>query len=452
MELIILLSLLFLSASLFLFYRVNSSQLRNLILLTASTLFYSYWEKERILLLYLIIVFTWALGRLLRRKKSKFALCTGILLNVLILLCYKYFPFLNFNHLYVTLPIGLSFYTFQSISYLVDIYNTDTLRKDSWLEVANYLAFFPKILAGPIEKAGGFIAQLNTLPQFNKIAFFTAGKIILLALCCKYVIADRLGIVVDASLSELAQLSTLDILMTAGLYSFQIFFDFYAYSILAIGVGKLYGIHLSKNFNYPYFSSSVKEFWKRWNITLTSWLKEYIYIPLGGNKVSTFRWAVNCMIVFLISGCWHGGTLNYVIWGAGHGLCYVAEQYNARFVPVKIKRLVLVKVIYSIFVFLAISVLWIIFRIEDISLLCTLFNKLINPDVSGVQYIGGVYFVWVTLLLWYTKKSSIIDRYVFNTQSSVSFIIKEICLVNLLLIALFCFSGSGGSPFIYFKY
>jgi D-alanyl-lipoteichoic acid acyltransferase DltB (MBOAT superfamily) len=351
-----------------------------------------------------------------------------------------------------SLPIGLSFYTFQSISYLVDIYRKKDDRKYSFVETATFIAFFPKLLAGPLERVESFILELNKRHSYNGKRIFTAFKIIIYALVCKFVLADKIGFYVDGSLSDYRSLSSINILTTAALFSFQIFFDFYAYSILAIGIAKLYGIKLSYNFNYPYFRSSLYDFWKRWNITLTSWFRDYIYIPLGGSRVTTMRWAVNVLIVFVISGIWHGATLNFLLWGFLHGLFYSTERYVYKYLPDSYRKNSLLKVLYACTVFILLSLLWLIFRVDSFPVLSQLFGRLFSAFSWDVNRSMIIWFVLITLLMQFFRKYQIAEKYIFMTKDDSIFILKEICLINSLIILLLFLSESGNSSFIYFEF
>lgn len=438
--------------SIAIYYSTAKVILKNILLLLTSLAFYYILESDKIIVLSIIILTSYVAGRYLTNSRHKqYILFLGIAINVLLLLLHKYIlvasPYQN-----TSLPIGLSFYTFQSISYLFDIYRKKNDTKYSFVETATFIAFFPKLLAGPLERAESFILELNKQHSYNGKRIFTAFKIIMYALVCKFVLADKIGVYVDGSLSDYNSLSSINILITAALFSFQIFFDFYAYSILAIGIAKLYGIKLSYNFNYPYFSSSLYDFWKRWNITLTSWFRDYIYIPLGGNRVTTTRWAVNVMIVFVISGIWHGATFNFLLWGFLHGLFYITERYIYRHLPDNYRNNSLLKAVYSCIVFILLSLLWLIFRIDSFPVLSELFGRLFSIFSWDANRNMVIWFMLIALLMQIFRKYRIVEKYVFTTKNNVAFILKEICLINSLIILLLFLSESGNSSFIYFKF
>lgn len=438
--------------SIVIYYSTPKAVLRNTLLLLTSVIFYYIFEGENVIVLLIVILTSFLTGKLLYQYGyNKYIFFGGILINVLLLLTHKY-TLATISYPNSSLPIGLSFYTFQSIGYIVDVQRKKDKENYTFIEVATFIAFFPKLLAGPLERADSFISELRKKRSYNGKRMFKASKIIIFALVCKFVFADNLGYYIDSSLQNYNALSSMSILVTATLFSFQIFFDFYAYSILAIGIGQLFGIRLSSNFNYPYFSFSFHDFWKRWNITLTSWFRDYIYIPLGGNRVSNIRWMFNVMIVFLISGVWHGGAFNYILWGFLHGILYIAERYSYRYLPGYYKENKIIIFSYRCFVFILLSLLWLIFRVENSNTLIQIFKRLLlfsSWDVSA-EMVG--WLIVMILAVISLKKTRIIEKFIFSVKNTPIFILKEIFLINLLVILLLFFSTSGNSSFIYFKF
>ncbi len=426
--------------------------LRNSLLLLTSLLFYYMLEGEKIAILGIIILTSFFTGKLLHTTHyKKYILFSGIAINILLLLSHKYILSIYPYHK-PSLPIGLSFYTLQSISYIIDMYRKKDETTYSFVETATFVAFFPKLLAGPLERIDTFIHELKKTHSYNGKRIFTAFKIILYAMTCKFVLADKIGMYVDGSLSDNSSLSAINILITAALFSFQIFFDFYAYSILAIGIARLYGIKLSYNFNYPYFSTSFYDFWKRWNITLTSWFRDYIYIPLGGNRVPTLRWAVNVMIVFVISGIWHGATFNFLLWGFLHGLFYITERSVYKHLPIYYKQNSLLKFLYSCIVFVLLSLLWLLFRVDNHLMLSTLSDRLFSAWWWNVNTTMILWLIAATSIILIFRKYRLYEKYIFQTKDNLLFIGKEICLINAMIILLLLLSTSGNSSFIYFKF
>lgn len=434
------------------YYLLGRRKLMNLLLLAGSLSFYAALEGYRIMILLLIILTTFVFSRILHNKKNKYLLFAGIWINVAALLSYKYLPIVGGFSFFTFLPLGLSFYTFQAISYLVDIYSGKINQRFSWVEVGIYLSFFPKILAGPIERAECFIGQLRESRHFNGTTIFTGVKIILLALVLKYAVSDHIGILVNGNMASQTVNNMISLLTTASLFSFQIFFDFYAYSILAIGVAMMYGINLSQNFNYPYFSSSFRSFWKRWNMTLTAWLRDYIYIPLGGNRVGNIRWIFNVLTVFIISGIWHNASLNFIIWGFLHGAFFITEHFASKVIPNQLKNNILLGFVYSLFVFLVVSLLWLVFKIENNTQLIDIFRDSINGsfNANDLPQIGIAIIIALAMIA--LKKSQWIEKYIFVSPDATSFIIREVVILDILIIGLLLFASNINTGFIYFKF
>ena len=404
--------------SIAIYYSTVKTVFKNIQLLVTSLVFYVLLEGDKIIILAIIILVSFVASRYLTKSKYKRNILLFVVaINVLILLLHKYI-LVAIPCRSTSLPIGLSFFTFQSISYLVDVYRKKSDAKYSFVETATFIAFFPKLLAGPLERIDLFILEMNKKKSYNGKRIFTAFKIIIFALVCKFVFADKIGVYVDSSLSDYNSLSSIKILTIAAFYSFQIFFDFYAYSILAIGIARLYGIKLSYNFNYPYFSSSLYDFWKRWNITLTSWFRDYIYIPLGGNKVSTLRWMANILIVFTISGIWHGATFNFLLWGFLHGLFYISERYVYKYLPDNLNKNSLLKILYTCTVFILLSLLWLIFKVDNFHVLSELLGRLFSEYTWDVNYNMAIWFVVITLLMQLFRYYRIVERYIFTDRKS----------------------------------
>lgn len=315
------------------------------LLLIASYYFYMSWQPGFV---FLIIVSTTVayftglrMGKIAEKRRRRKYLLLSIAVNLGVLFFFKYFNFFNDTlgglarlwslpgptlHLQVLLPVGISFYTFQTLSYTIDVYHGKIRPERHPGVFAVYISFFPQLVAGPIERAR------NLLPQFALRAVVDYGritdglKVMLWGFFLKIVIADRLGYIVDEVYNNIYEHQSLDYLIATYAFSFQIYCDFAGYSFIAIGAAKVLGFNLMDNFRRPYFSKSVGEFWKRWHISLSTWFRDYLYIPLGGNRVGRRRWLVNILIVFVLSGLWHGAGWTYVVWGGLHGLYLVCSQ------------------------------------------------------------------------------------------------------------------------------
>ncbi|MGM9803012.1 MAG: MBOAT family O-acyltransferase [Muribaculaceae bacterium] len=319
---------------------------QNMWLLAASYLFYGWWDWRFLSLIAATTVVTYGLALATQRFTShrKAITATSVTFNLLILVTFKYLNFfiestrqlcnsIGFDLDYVTinlvLPIGISFYTFQAISYAIDVYRGDVKPTKQLHVFAVYIAFFPQLVAGPIEKSRNLMPQFAAPRQFNYAQAVLGMRQILWGLAKKIVIADQLSGYVSNMLYNPYSQSATTLILACIFFAIQIYVDFSAYSDIAIGSAKLFGIRLSTNFRYPYFSRNMRELWQRWHISLMEWLRDYVYIPLGGSRCSKLRTCINIMLVFLLSGLWHGANFTYVLWGAMNGMlvtiCYLCN-------------------------------------------------------------------------------------------------------------------------------
>lgn len=329
----------FLPAVCFLHMILPGIRAKNALLIAASLVFYAYGEPVYVLLL-IGSSFVNYLGACLIQKyqaQKKLLITLIIIGNLGVLVIFKYLGFLAglLNNITgicipvpeIRMPIGISFFTFQAMSYVIDVYRGTTTAQKNFGKVLLYISFFPQLIAGPIVKYHDIAQEIDnrrqTLDEFCLgLRRFVAG------LCKKVLIANTMGAVADALFNaSRSQIGCAGAWIGAISYMFQIYFDFSGYSDMAIGMGQLFGFHFKENFRYPYISSSIKEFWRRWHISLSGWFKEYLYIPLGGNRKGKFRTVLNKMIVFFCTGIWHGASLNFVFWGLYHGFFLMLEEY-----------------------------------------------------------------------------------------------------------------------------
>jgi len=322
------------------FDRTKRSQ--NLFLLISSYVFYCFWDYRFLLLLWLSTIVAWCVGKGINenqndRRKCFWISATNIIYSVGILFVFKYYNFFVQSFLTnlgiapdkllidVILPIGVSFYLFKSMSYTIDVYRQRIAPATDFFDFALYISFFPHLLAGPIDRASNMLPQLFSKRTFSYSVSSDACKQILWGAFKKIVIADNCAKYVDHAFTYYPTQSASTLLLALVLYAFQIYADFSGYSDMAIGIGKLFGITAKKNFDMPYFSRNMQEFWRKWHISLTSWFTDYIYIPLGGSRCSTSRIVLNTLIVFFISGLWHGARWTFVLWGIYHAALFVPE-------------------------------------------------------------------------------------------------------------------------------
>ncbi len=319
-------------------YFLMPHRFRLVFLLLASYYFYMCWRPEYIVLILASTLVDYfaglGMGRTDDRKKRRKFLLMSLFANLGLLFTFKYFNFFadSLNHLFaavrvdvqmpaldVLLPVGISFYTFQTLSYTIDVYRGETQPEKNPLRFALYVAFFPQLVAGPIERSTRLLKQFYRKVSFSEERLRSGLLLILWGLFKKVVIADRLAIYVNEAYNHPGDYQGWPLILATYFFAFQIYCDFSGYSDIAIGSARILGFDLMENFRQPYFARSISEFWKRWHISLSTWFRDYLYIPLGGNRVVKWRWYYNLMVVFLVSGLWHGANWTFVVWGALHG-------------------------------------------------------------------------------------------------------------------------------------
>lgn len=357
------------------------------LLLAASCYFYMVFVPVYILILGFTIVIDYFAGIFIENavgKKRKFYLIISLVANIGILAVFKYYNFLNINlsfllngfglenpipFLSILLPIGLSFHTFQAMSYTIEVYRGNQKAERHFGIYSLYVMFYPQLVAGPIERPQNLLHQFREKHDFNYDSVTSGLRLMAWGLFKKVVIADRLSILVNTVYNNPEQHNSLSLIVATVFFSFQIFCDFSGYSDMAIGAAKIMGFKLMTNFNQPYRSKSISEFWKRWHISLSTWFKDYLYITLGGNKVSIPRWYLNLFIVFLISGLWHGANWTFIIWGALHGfyLVFAIITKNKRDKLNKLFRVDKIPFISVITTFFLVAFAWVFFRANKVS-------------------------------------------------------------------------------------
>lgn len=324
-------------------YYVTPLRFRNAVLLLLNLVFYGWGEPVYILIMFASIAIDYTHGMLVGRAKAKgndkgarMAVCSSVVFNLALLFFFKYWDFIagslqaigvNFMpKLGLSLPIGISFYTFQTMSYTIDVYRGDARVQKNIVTFGTFVTLFPQLIAGPIIKYKDLDQQLET--RTHSPEQFAAGvRTFTVGLAKKVLIANNVGQLWDAvAATSLAELTTLGAWLGVAAYGLQIYFDFSGYSDMAIGLGRMLGFEFLENFNYPYISKSVVEFWKRWHISLTTWFREYVYFPLGGNRVPKWKWIRNILIVWLLTGIWHGAGWNFLLWGLYYGVWMLAER------------------------------------------------------------------------------------------------------------------------------
>ena len=385
-------------------------------LLAASYYFYMNWDARYVLLLLFSTAVTYASGLIMEQaqtdKGRKMAVAISFVLNIGVLFFFKYFNFaidsvnlvLSQIHLSVPkpdfqllLPVGISFYTFQALSYTMDVYRKEITAERNFFKYALFVSFFPQLVAGPIERSKNLLKQVNKTYRFDYDKMREGLLIMLWGYFLKLVVADRVAIVVNTVYGDYAQYGGVYIIVASVLFAFQIYCDFAGYSTIAIGAAEILGFSLMENFNCPYFSLSIGEFWRRWHISLSSWFRDYLYIPLGGNRKGTTRKYVKLMIVFLVSGLWHGAAGTYVVWGFIHGVYQVIggltrpmrNQCNQIFAlkPDSIGH----KALSALITFILVDFAWIFFRAESLSAAIEMIKSMVHLGNISILWNGALY-------------------------------------------------------------
>lgn len=446
-------------------------RLHKLVLIAASLVFYSCWDTKLMAVLVISIIFNWAAGHVVYLHRNapggRFWVMFAVCANVLVLGYFKYFNFfvenLNFTlstfglerevaYLEILLPLGISFFTFQGISYVVDLYRGDLDRPRPLIDVMVFISFFAHLVAGPIVRASKFMPQLETAPDPRRVFVGMSVLLISWGVFKKAVVANWLAVnLVDDVFRAPSVYGGLDLLLGVYGYAIQIYCDFSAYSDIAIGVAALLGYRFQRNFNQPYRAASLQEFWRRWHITLSTWLRDYLYIPLGGSQRGRVRTHLNLLITMLVGGFWHGASYQFVIWGALHGTALVLERIVfERFGFNRLTSSFVWRGIAIVIVFHFVCFCWIFFRATELAQVGEILmgladwsqpSQLATPFVVALLALGFImHFAPPDLIQW-------ADRvYARIPALGVGFI------CSLVLIVIEVLGGDGSAPFIYFQF
>ncbi len=435
-------------------------------LLFMSLLFYSWGEPKYILVMLASILINFYLGKKVSKGNKKTYLAIAIVANLAILIFFKYAVFFadNINLILdqpviyvgdVYLPIGISFFTFQAMSYIIDVYRGETSPQNNLIDLALYISLFPQLIAGPIVRYHDINEQLKDR-EINIGKFSSGVERFLIGLVKKVLLANNFAFIADTVFGyDTPRLDTPLAWVGILAYTLQIYFDFSAYSDMAIGLGRMLGFNILENFNYPYISKSIREFWRRWHISLSSWFRDYLYIPLGGNRVTKGRVYFNLLIVFLLTGLWHGASWNFIIWGLFHGFFLVIE----RALP-KWKAPALLGHLYAL---LVVVVGWVFFRAntlpQAVDYLQTMFFLEVGSDFpNNIRFLVSKEVMWVTIvaLLFAVPTRSVLlmkieklksDKFIMFAKTSY-----RAALLMAFLISLSYLAADTYNPFIYFRF
>ncbi len=444
----------------------NFQKSRNLFLLVVSYLLYINWNPVSAFFLLTVTIVSFFSAKLLDgAENGKKIVVLGGAFSLIPLLFFKYFNFINIqiytllsfiglryelHGLNWTIPIGISFFTFQALGYLFDVYYKRIDAEKNFLTYALFISFFPAIVAGPINKASLVIPQIKSLRTYFDYPKAVVGlKMLLWGMFMKVVVADRVALYVDTVLPKYMNYTGISCFLASILYTIQIYADFAGYSLMAIGVGKVLGFELTENFRRPYFAVSITDFWRRWHISLSTWLKDYVYIPLGGSRCSKVRNYWNIFVTFLVSGIWHGANWTFIVWGISHGIAQIIEKaidqqecvYGWFGRSVKI-----------IFTFLLVDFAWIFFRMPTLTDACGVILRIFDPSLPLTLFTTDLLmppFIPLAVLLLLVK--DLRDEYFpnrFLLMNSKNVIIRWCTYIILIYIILLC-GVFGADQFIY---
>lgn len=447
-------------------YFLSPKKLKNYVLLFFSLVFYIFGGPKFLLVLLAVVLIDYV-GAILIHKtnKKKLFLILTITCNILVLVYFKYTGFFleNVNSIFglkitipkIVLPIGISFYTFQAMSYVIDVYRNKVKLQKNFLTLLLYVSLFPQLVAGPIVRYETIEDELNNRKEtFNDVS--EGIKRFILGLAKKVIIANQMGLLAD-TIFGLNELSTPVAILGGIAYMFQIYFDFSAYSDMAIGLGRIFGFKFLENFNFPYISKSITEFWRRWHISLSTWFRDYIYIPLGGNRKGIKRQIINMLIVWLLTGFWHGAEWNFVLWGLYYFIFLVLEKFVLNKFLDKLPNVL--KHVYAIVV---IYFGWILFRCDSMELLKHYFNALFSFNFSAMSfneiliYLESYYVYFILAIIFstpvYYKLVEKISSVKNKKLKLVLDIIHYLGLIVIFIITIMFLAYSSYNPFIYFRF
>jgi alginate O-acetyltransferase complex protein AlgI len=466
-----------------LYWAAPSRRWQNVVLLVSSYIFYGWWDYRFTALMLIASIMDFcialALGRSERESTRKVLLWVGLTGNLTMLGFFKYFNFFSDNvyellvmmgwnpspvTLRILLPVGISFYTFQTMSYTIDVYRRKMAPTDRFIDYMAYVAFFPQLVAGPIERATHLLPQFYVSRHFDRAAAADGCRQMLWGMFKKLAIADNVARVVDHYYAQPESSGGVELAFATVCFAFQIYCDFSGYTDIATGSAKLFGFDLMRNFAYPYFSQDVVEFWRRWHISLSTWFRDYVYIPLGGNHVSAPRQAMNILLTFVLSGFWHGASWNFVIWGAINGLAMLPTMFFSKRRPLRATDLpggagVLPSpafIVRGLATFFCICLSWVFFRAADLPTALAILQKMSSELLvtsqwrallSGMNVLAAVMIVVLLIFEWFQRAHP--HPLVFSAAAPRW--VRWACYTALLWSTFYLMPPSSNS-FIYFQF
>ena len=447
-------------------YYLLPKKARNLLLLAVSLVFYAWGEPTHIFVMLITTAYIWAFGLAVAKAKeqgkqavAKFFLILTLVLSLGTLVFFKYtgflvstMPFLEgtaLGQLNIALPIGISFYTFQALSYIIDVYRGDVKSQKSWVNFAMYISLFPQLIAGPIVRYADVESQMEDRP-FSFDHLFLGIQRIVLGLGKKVLLANQIGVLWETMAGNSTVLGAW---LGAVAFAFQIYFDFSAYSDMAIGLGRMLGFEFTENFNYPYQSASITEFWRRWHMTLGTWFREYVYIPLGGNRRGKGRQILNLLVVWFLTGFWHGAAWQFILWGLFYFVFLAAEKLFL-LKPLQ-KAPGAVRHVYALVVVL---LGWVLFACEDIGAAGRMYGAMFGigvplADEKALFYLGGSVVMLIICTVAATRLPKCLAQKLESKLPATAFqYIRYGVILAVLLVSMAFLVADSYNPFLYFRF
>ena len=450
----------FLPLVLVLYYVNNNRVYRNIILLISSLIFYSWGEPRTIIIMIITIIVNYVMAIMIEEneKYRKLLFIVTCIFNIGILFFFKYFNFfvndvlmLKNVTLNIILPIGISFYTFQILSYVIDVYKKEVVAQRSIINLGAYVTMFPQLIAGPIVRYQTIAKELTERKEHvDDIA--EGLRRFIIGLGKKIIIANQMAIIADKVYLSipLHDLNTMFAWIGTIAFALQIYYDFSGYSDMAIGLGKMFGFHFVENFNYPYIATSITDFWRRWHISLSSWFRDYVYIPLGGSRCSKARWMLNIMIVWSLTGLWHGASYNFILWGLYYGVLLMMEKLFFK------KYLDKLKGVNYIITMLIVLVGWVFFNSSSVDQIIYMIRNLFGFNGSFSLILlnnqGILYLLPYMLIAIIGMGPWINQLFIKIRNNTIGFTIYDIYLVVILVVCLIFLINDSYNPFIYFRF
>ena len=439
-------------------------------LLAASYYFYMSWNAKYALLLLFSTVLTYSCARLIEKAESAksrkvfLILCLVLQLGILFGMKYLNFAvsllsrFLLLLHVELTvpafdivLPVGISFYTFQALSYVIDVYRKEEPAEKNFLQYALYVSFFPTILSGPIERSKNLLMQIRQQKRLNPEKIVTGLLIMAFGYFQKLIIAGRASVMVDHVYQNLDSSSALQILLAVFLFSIQIYCDFGGYSMLALGAAKVLGFDLTENFRQPYLAVSIQDFWRRWHISLSTWFRDYLYIPLGGSRSGNVY--LNLLLVFLATGIWHGAAWGFLLWGLWHGFFVLLERFWVNHGKQKVRSGIAAKVFGWLYTMLVVVIGWVLFSLVQLDQVLTYLGIMFGKNAGGFHAYGLRYYLSNQMIFYLIVSVLVCIPWKWKKPEGLVFdVLQKILILGLLVLCFVFIINSSYNPFIYFRF